>query len=223
MVKSRIKAFVSLFFASAAGFLYHFSQYEVLFFGLLLLPLATLFLAWRHPEKFTIENRKTEIHRIDLTHFLILPGLFNFLWALSDARLLWPSQIIGPSLLVLAVLAVLITRIEPEYRWFGKLISIMAGMAAYAEGTIATGNKLFDYQPAQKYALSVLSKHETKGKGAHLSLTIRSFITGDEAIKVTVSRQLYQTARIGENVRLTIHPGLFGLRWYGIDQASACP
>jgi len=197
--------------------------YMLVLAALAALPLVVLWLCWRYPFSFSIDDTGKATIRADLTAVLFLPGMGLAIRAIGDVQLVDTTTLIIPTILVLGLFVFIITSVAPIYRRSARKFSVIAILlAAYPASVISLANVLFDDRTVMQFVLPVLDKRETTGKGASQYLTITPGSAAIELDEVQVSRHLYQHTSVGQSICLSLHPGAFGMAWYTVGSAASC-
>jgi hypothetical protein len=96
-----------------------------------------------------------------------------------------------------------------------QLFGWSAGLAI-ALFTILLANGLLDQAPPQQIRCSLLRAYESTGRRSHYyHLIVRSWRPNHETENMEVGKITYQRASNARTVTLELHPGFFGMPWYG--------
>lgn len=101
---------------------------------------------------------------------------------------------------------------------FTLLLTMCVPMIVYAGGATALFNSAFDRHDARSFAVTVVKKYRTTGKGAADFFTLASddpAYTGRLSVKAPYG--LYAATDIGGTVCAQIHPGFFDMSWETIS------
>jgi hypothetical protein len=93
----------------------------------------------------------------------------------------------------------------------------------YGGGGLLLADVGLDHQPAQVFPTQVLSKYISTGKHSSPHLVLAPWgpqLMGED---LSVSRAYYAHVDEGARVCMSLHPGAFGLRWYGLGDCVARP
>ena len=82
--------------------------------------------------------------------------------------------------------------------------------------TMLLANGLLDRTPPQQIRCSLLRAYESSGRRSHYyHLIVRSWRPHHETENMEVGKFTYQRASSSRTVTLELHPGFFGMPWYG--------
>jgi hypothetical protein len=94
------------------------------------------------------------------------------------------------------------------YLWSGGALLLLASC------TIANG--ALDKLPVQQVRTAVIRKTISMGRRSTTrTLRVPSWRPGRDEERLEVSRATYQGLSVGEPISVEVHPGFFGMPWYG--------
>lgn len=101
------------------------------------------------------------------------------------------------------------------------LAGVAVGSYAYCAGTLGFANMLFDQSVAQAYATTIqeVSEHHGRG-GTSYHVTVAPWALHPETTDLTMPEDFYGRHAAGDKVCILVGSGLFGWRWYRLDE---CP
>jgi hypothetical protein len=110
-------------FVVAAWALFYPRPYMAMFLVLIALPWVALWLCWKYPGSFAVDDPGRNSIREDLTALLVMPGFILAFRALFDVHLIDPTKLIAPTVAGLVFMVFCIAWIAPAYRkQVGKFI-----------------------------------------------------------------------------------------------------
>jgi hypothetical protein len=153
--------------------------------------------------------------RPDLTAALIAPALLLALRALSDVHIIdWSGLlpwIIGAGALLGAGIAW--ANRKPSRLW-GSAIVILLAAGAYGFGAATSADAVLDAAAPTTYRPMVLRKHVTGGRNRSYELTVNPWGPRSSVADITVSPSVFNQARVGQPICVSLHPGALGSPWY---------
>jgi|GEM_PF-1654290 len=191
-------------------------------------PLIAMAMVLLSAENFTIveTEKKILLRKGSLLQMLVSPAIpiIILLTSQMDDRFRFPLDwhpLLLPALAGGAAMTAAIWLVSRN----GKvnipvLLTMSLPMMVYAGGVTALANSAFDQHDARSYALTVVKKYRTTGKGAAEFFTVASddpAYTG--AVSIKVPYKLYLATGTGGTVCAQIHPGFFSMNW---ETISAC-
>jgi hypothetical protein len=197
-----------------------YPQPYLLIIGLLaLLPWLPVALMANSPGVYQLTGSAAS-GRPDLTAALIAPALLFALRAFSDVHILdWsalmPWVIGGAGLL--AASTVWVNR-KASPRW-GAAIVILLAAGAYGFGAAASADAVLDASAPITYKPAVLRKHVSGGRNRSYELTVDPWGPRKSADDITVPLAVFNQARVGQSICVSVHAGALASAWY---RASAC-
>jgi len=101
------------------------------------------------------------------------------------------------------------------------LAGVAAGSYAYCAGTLGFTNELFDRSTPQAYAATIQEVSESHGRGGTTyHITVAPWSLQPKTTNFTMPADFYNRHAAGDKVCILVGRGLFGWRWYGLDD---CP
>jgi hypothetical protein len=197
----------------AWAFLYP-HPYELLLFVLAALPWVAVWIMARAPGLYTL-NAPRGSGRPDLTLLLISPGFLLMLRALQDVQTLdWQGVVIGTVVVALVLMGSVLWALPSARDKLGIAAVTLALVMAYGYGVVALGNAVLDRSTGASYTTTVYGKHVTSGRNRTPKLRLGPWGPRTTEDDVTVPRDLYRSASVGQTVCVLLRPGAFGIRWY---------
>ena len=186
----------------------------------LLQPLLAIAALWAFPHTLRIDEKKNSGHPSLLAGFimvsliLLVRGLFDY--EVVDYAPLWP--VAGLAAVAVAGALALGSRkflaLPTERLSVGMTLLVLAALYGYSATVLVNG--AYDEAPAQEFAPRVTGMHSNSGKTTTYYLTLEAWgpVPGGE--DATVSHNYYRQVRVGQTVRVGLHPGRLGVPWYKV-------
>jgi hypothetical protein len=187
----------------------------LLIIGLLaVLPWLPVALMAKNPGVYQLTGAANS-GRPDLAAALIAPALLFAMRALADVHIIdWSALlpwIVGAGALLAAGIAW--ANRKPSRRW-GSAIVILLAAGAYGFGAATSADAVLDAAAPTTYKPAVLRKHMTGGRNRSYELTVDPWGPRSSAEDITVSPAVFNLARVGQPICVSLHPGALGSAWY---------
>ena len=192
-------------------------------------PLIAMAMVLLSAENFTIVEieKKILLRKGSLLQMLVSPAIpiIILLTSQKGDRFRFPLDghpLLLPALVGGAVMTAAIWLVSRS----GKvnlpvLLAMSLPMMVYAGGLTALANSAFDQHEPRSFALTVVNKYRTTGKGAAEFFTVASDDTAyTGALSIKAPYQLYAATGIGGTVCAQIHPGFFAMSWETISRCE---
>lgn len=162
--------------------------------------------------------------RPNVAVLLLLPGIVLGLRAMLDVHVLdvMPVFVYGflASLPLLASAWMTASK-DAAKPWGFPLTLLLLVALPYGGGGLLLANVGLDHQPAQTFPTHVLRKYISTGKHSSPHLVLAPWgprVMGED---MSVNRAYYAHVDAGSSVCMSLHPGAFGMRWYGLGDCVA--
>jgi hypothetical protein len=180
---------------------------------LALLPAALFYLVHREPLFYAIMKPKRD-PRTDLSIAFIACGL-GLTFGNHGAHfveILMMLEYAGLVALLCCAGIYMAARQNPQF--WGAMIGMLFLAGAYGWGLAAAADTVLDRSTPASYTATVQDKHENHGRSTSYYLDLGPWGPIQRSNDVSVSHTIYNTAFIGEQVCLELHPGLLHVQWY---------
>jgi len=153
---------------------------------------------------------------------VLVPGLALFLRTLEDFSIFSYSRIWIPAVVIAVGCMVIANTTSKEYSYRSRadLMDMLGSLLftfAYGYGALVTVNCLFDKSTPQVFHAKVVDKRMSSGKNTSYYLDLSPWGPREEADDVTVSKQVFDRARIGDDVNVYFMEGRFGIPWFEVN------
>lgn len=177
--------------------------------------LAALVIKMRSHQGLGITDAKRGVYRPGIPALLLMPALAVALRALQDINLLdWQPTLIW-SFALAAMLAVPLfagDKEAPKRPFTAAFLVILT--YAYAWGSLAEANSMFDTSTPQIFPTTIRSMHVNHGKSTSYHLVLGSWHDRPAGDDVRVSHVFYAGHRTGEPICVALRGGWLGFRYY---------
>lgn len=200
--------------------------YEVLLIVLVALPFIGIVVnGIERPSITTLVNFR-ENGDVDVADFIDLPAWVILYRVVLDYNVDSFSAIAvsGSVMLVLILLVILLTH-SPKFpdkipKKATVLVALIINLALYSYSSVVALNCRFDFSEPILYSTTVIDKHISSGtkRPTLYYLKVRPWGPHKEEETVRVPSYQFWGAAIGDSVSINYHEGLFGIKWYDVDQ-----
>lgn len=182
------------------------------------LPLVSLILLVRSKGIYQMEGRRKDA-RPNLAIAFLFPGMGLALRAMADFHLLAWKPILFMAAFCSLGMAIILYQADSGMRkrpW--SLLPIVLFGSFYAYGAIAQSNALLDKSSTNAFTAVVTRKHVVHGRSISYHFRLDPWGPQLDETDITVPRQLYNAASIGDRVCIDLHSGALRIAWYQITQ-----
>ncbi|MEZ4301303.1 MAG: hypothetical protein R3B70_40585 [Polyangiaceae bacterium] len=108
------------------------------------------------------------------------------------------------------------------------VLALFVVMATLGVGVADASNRLLDELPLATHEARVIAKEtgtsRKSGTTSEWLLIVRSWHPGASEVELSVAPDLYRAVQVGEQLRITAHPGFFGWEWGAVaERAPGAP
>lgn len=129
-----------------------------------------------------------------------------------------PASIIAVVLIVLIVFATNEFKFEKIKDYFTVLFFAVL-FFAFGYGTTITFNCMYDQSIPKYFKSKVVEKRISSGKyGDTYYIEVTAWHTQTESDDISVSKELYETTTIGDDIDISLKKGLLGIPWFLVDK-----
>ncbi|MET0677130.1 MAG: hypothetical protein ABW175_15135 [Bradyrhizobium sp.] len=148
------------------------------------------------------------------------PACVLFVRTLFDLNLVsWlPLTAFAAAVAVVFLIAAIRREINLRRRWWRLMIAALL-TGAYAFGVLGQLNGLLDHAPQSVLRSRIIDKHLGHSRIASYHLTLAPWGPLLDVHEVTVPRDIYDGAEIGDPACIRLHDGALGMAWF---TAAAC-
>jgi len=199
--------------AAVWGWLYP-QPYETAMAILVVIPAIAVVLLATGKGLYQMEGRRHDA-RADLFLPFIVPGAVLALRSLWDFEFLKWTPILKMAIVASMILTILVVGADRgmrERRW--AFLAFLFLCFFYAFGAMAQANALLDRSEGQVFRTLVLAKRISTGKSTAYYFMVEPWGPRREPNEVSVSRVLYQTTPVGQNVCVSLWKGALGAPWF---------
>lgn len=200
--------------------------YGVLLIVLVALPFIGIVVnGIERPSITTLVNFRKD-GKIDVADFIDLPAWVIAIRVFLDYNIDTFSAIAvsGSVMLVLILFVILLTH-SPTFpdkipKKATVLAALIINLALYSYSSVVALNCQFDFSEPILYSTTVIDKHISSGtkRPTRYYLKVRPWGPHKEEENVRVPGYQFWGAAIGDSVSINYHEGLFGIKWYDVDQ-----
>jgi hypothetical protein len=168
--------------------------------------------------------RILSVHGLGSDYFsLLLLGGALLMRALMDVELVEPFELLIPSLVLGALVALGLGARRAGFTW---LLASLFFSAVSIGSLLALLNVAFDMRAPDAFAVSVDSKRTSGGYRTpttyELHLAPAAQLAAIGVTKVNVNKALYAQTTAGDRLCFSIHRGFLHMRWYRAKPMSTC-
>ena len=210
-------------YAEGAWALFYPHPYMLMVVVIAATPWIAIGLCYKYGDSFAINDPGINSAEADLTRLLFLPGVLLSIRALVDVMLLDWAQLVFPSIIGGLIIMACAARVSPGLRSsIGKLVFVALLQVVYVGSVMTIVNVKLDGTPPENFKVTVLSKHQTTGKGPKLFFTISPWGSIKTNSEIPVSCDLYKQTSTGDIISIQLHAGSLGLPWYTAGESPRC-
>jgi hypothetical protein len=205
--------FVLLFIAQWA--------FEWLILLALVFPLAAVYLTWYYKGILRLYTTRAKpypslgwsVFIAEVAAWIVTDKLYSIYF--MDGRF-WGIVVALSVAVMLVWSAACRVAVAGEKYAFAIYCGLLLAAGLYSYTALVFTNCAYDHQRAETFRVEISGKHLTGGRRTSYYLELSpwgSYTNGSDYI---VSRRAYQSVKIGDSVRVYLHPGKWGIPWYDV-------
>ncbi|APR88205.1 hypothetical protein A7982_13554 [Minicystis rosea] len=210
-------------FAAGAWGFFHPQPYWLSMAVLVVIPIVTTTLILTGRDRYAILGERNDV-RPGLQIPLFGPGLALMLRVTLDVHVIdWQPLVVWATIAAIALSTAIASAASDVRRhWYGRL-SVLLFLAPHAVGALCMANMILDRGAREVARVAVTDKHFHSGKGPHYDLHLASGGSFPGVNDVAVSRQLYESVKVGDVACVEMRPGALRFRWYFVRACDETP
>lgn len=223
-VKSRLEFarwFARIFNGAAAvisiyGMVYP-RPYEIVATALLIIPiLSIVIISFSRGVIKAVDERNSPVPGL-FTSIFVPPAALS-LRALLDWNIIYGERFFVAAAAIILLMSGAVLALDREYRKkILNMVLIFPIMAICSPGLTIIPNCLYDNSAPQDFHVRIESKEMITGKHTSYYLNVGAWGNNDER-RLSVDRDLYQSAREGDTVTVSLRQGVLGIPWYHVSR-----
>ncbi|MCL3781879.1 hypothetical protein EMN47_15955 [Prolixibacteraceae bacterium JC049] len=197
----------------------HYYQEQIIICAIL--PIIGLILLKSSKGLIRLDDKPNSAHP-DLHSTFFFPSSALTIRALMDYNVFNYEHFWKPALLIFSLLIVIVffkSKARYNFKKASGYLAILAVLifgGLYSYGLIITTNAIFDQSVTTTYNAKILDKHKSSGKTTTYYLELTPWGPQTQTEDVSVSKQVYNSQKIGDSTTIYFRSGFFQIPYYAV-------